>query len=124
MTTQITVKPLRKTFEVPDEVRRFPKGRVEYINLEDTTLARMTLEPGWKWSTDVKPIAQTESCQVPHVQYVVSGRLVIAMDDGETLEARPGDTIMIPAGHDAWVLGNEPYVAIDITGMANYAKQS
>ena len=81
-----------------------------------------TLEPGWKWSTCVKPIAKTESCQASHLAYHISGRLRVRMDDGSEEEFGPGDVGEVPPGHDAWVVGNEPVVVIDITGMAEYSK--
>ena len=111
-----------KNMEKPDELRTFSKGKVELITLGGITFGRATLEPGWKWSESVKPIAKTESCQAPHTQYHVSGRLAVKMDDGSEQIFGPGDVSHIPPGHDAWVVGNEPAVIIDITGMSQYAK--
>jgi len=48
----------------------------------------------------------------------------VKMDDGAEIEFGPGDVGVIAPGHDAWVVGNEPVVVIDITGLVNYAKQS
>ncbi len=72
----------------------------------------------------MKPIAGTESCQAAHFGYVISGREVVKMDDGTELEISPGDIVNIPAGHDGWTIGDEPYVVIDFAGMVNYAKPS
>ena len=83
---------------------------------------RTTFEPGWKWSECVRPVAGTESCQVPHLVYVVSGRIVVRMDDGQEIEYGPGDAGLVPPRHEAWVVGNEPYVRIDYQGGALYAK--
>jgi hypothetical protein len=105
----------------PDDVRKFTNGKVELANLGDTTIGRITLEPGWKWSNDVKHIVNTDSCQLPHTQYVISGRLRVRMDDGTEEECGPGEALYVPAGHDAWVVGNEPFVAVDFTGMKEYA---
>jgi hypothetical protein len=105
----------------PDERRKFTNGRVELANLGDAAIGRITLEPGWKWSKDVKPIANTNSCQLPHTQYVISGRLRVRMDDGTEQECGPGEALYVPPGHDAWVVGNEPFVAVDFTGMKEYA---
>ena len=112
-----------KGFGTPDEVRTFPKGRVELIKIGGVMIGRAVFEPGWKWSTSVKPVANTKSCEAPHFQYHVSGTLMIAMDDGTTRECKPGDVSLAPSGHDAWVVGNEPAVVIDFQGMADYAKQ-
>ena len=105
----------------PDDVRKFTNGKVELANLGDVTIGRITLDPGWKWSNDVKPIVNTNSCQLPHTQYVISGRLRVRMDDGTEQECGPGEALYVPPGHDAWVVGNEPFVAVDFTGMKEYA---
>ena len=105
----------------PDDVRKFTNGKVELANLGDITIGRMTLEPGWKWSNDVKPIINTNSCQLTHTQYAISGRLRVRMDNGNEQEFGPGEAMYIPPGHDAWVVGNDPFVAVDITGMKEYA---
>ncbi len=113
----------KKSLLTPDETRSFPKGKLELVTLEGVTFGKMTLQPGWKWSESVKPIAKTKSCEAPHTQYQVSGRMMVKMDDGTEKEFGPGDVSIIPPGHDAWVVGNDPVVAIDITGMTNYAIQ-
>ena len=112
----------KKSLNAPEETRTFEKGKVELATVAGVTFGRATFQPGWKWSTCVKPIAKTKSCQAPHTQYVISGRIAVVMDDGTQKEFGPGDVGVIPPGHDAWVVGNEPVVAIDITGMTNYAK--
>jgi len=110
-----------KNINAPDETRSFPKGKLELVTLDGVTFGKATFQPGWKWSESVKPIVNTKSCEAPHTQYLVSGRLKVKMDDGTEKEFGPGDVSIIPPGHDAWVVGNDPVVAIDITGMANYA---
>ena len=105
----------------PDDVRKFTNGKVELANLGDTAIGRMTLEPGWKWSKDIKPIINTNSCQLTHTQYATSGRLHIRMDDGTEQEVGPGEAMYVPPGHDAWVVGNEQFVAVDFTGMKEFA---
>jgi uncharacterized cupin superfamily protein len=105
----------------PDEVRKFTNGKIELANLGDSTIGRFTLEPGWKWSQDVKQIVNTNSCRLTHTQYIISGRLRVRMDDGTEQESGPGEAMYVPPGHDAWVVGNEPVVAVDFTGMKEYA---
>jgi len=112
----------QKSFSRPDEVRTFEKGKLELLHMDGGTVGRLTLQPGWRWSLHVKPIAKTESCEAPHFQYHVSGRIRIHMDDGTEIEAGPGDITSLPMGHDAWVVGNEPVVLIDWAGASNYAK--
>jgi hypothetical protein len=114
----------KKNLDNPDELRSFPKGKLELVTLAGITFGRATLEPGWKWSDSVKPIAKTKSCEAPHTQYHVSGRLVIKMDDGSEEIFGPGDVSYLPPGHDAWVVGSEPVVVIDISGMSEYAKKA
>ena|SRR5579862_5314547 len=114
----------KKQLSTPDEKRSFDKGQVELVTINGVTFGRATLQPGWRWSTCIKPIAKTESCQAPHLQYHVSGRLAVRMDDGSEIVFGPGDVGHIPPGHDAWVVGDEPVVAVDITGMINWAKPS
>ena len=112
-----------KDFARPDEVRTFPHGRIELLHIGSGTVGRMTLEPGWRWLNDVKPIAGTEWCEAPHFQYLVSGRLRVRMQDGQEFDLGPGSVSHLPAGHDAWVVGNEPVVGVDWFGATNYAKK-
>jgi quercetin dioxygenase-like cupin family protein len=111
-----------KTFQAPDEVREFPSGRAEILNAGGGQVGRLIFEPGWRWSEHVKPIAGTVSCEAPHFQYHVSGRLAIRMDDGTEFVAGPGDVTFLPKGHDAWVVGDEPVVVVDWYGASNYAR--
>ena len=111
-----------KDFRKPDEVREFPKGRLELIKVGGATVGRAVFEPGWKRSTSVQPLVNTKSCEAPHFQYHVSGTLRILMDDGTEFDCRPGDVSLLPSGHDAWVVGSEPAVVVDFQGMIDYAK--
>jgi hypothetical protein len=111
-----------KDFARPDEVRTFPHGQIELLHIGGGTVGRMTLQPGWRWSNDVKPVAGTEWCEAPHFQYVVSGRLRVRMQDGTEFDLGPGTVSHLPSGHDAWVLGAEPVVGVDWYGATNYAK--
>ena len=111
-----------KSFDRPDELREFPNGRAEILDIGGGQVGRLVLQPGWRWSNDVKPIAKTESCQVPHFQYHVSGRLAVRMDDGTEFIAGPGDITSLPMGHDGWVVGDEPVVVVDWYGASEYAK--
>ena len=115
-------KAEHRDFRRPDEIREFPKGRVELIQIGGATVGRAVFEPGWKWSTSVQPLAKTKSCEAPHFQYHVSGVLRILMDDGTEFDCRAGDVSLLPSGHDAWVVGNEPAVVVDFQGMIDYAK--
>ncbi|HET7406759.1 MAG TPA: cupin domain-containing protein [Mycobacteriales bacterium] len=116
---------VRKNFDAPDEVRKVEggMGHIELVNVEDGAVGRATFRPGWRWSEHVRPIAGTESCQVAHVGYQISGRMGVRLDDGEEMEFGPGDFVSIPAGHDGWVIGDETVVMIDWQGMAGYAKK-
>ena len=112
-----------KSLNSPEEVRKFDKGKVELVIVAGSTIGRATFEPGWKWSTCVKPIAKTNSCQSAHFGYQVSGTMTTRMDDGTEKTSKAGDVLSIPPGHDAWVVGNEAVVVLDFQGMVDYAKQ-
>lgn len=116
-----TKKPERKSFDNPDEVRTFPGGKLELIRIGGATVGRATLEPGWKWSTSLQPMVKTKSCEAPHFQYHLSGTIRIVMDDGTEFECKSGDVSLLPIGHDAWVVGDEPVIVVDFQGMAEYA---
>ena len=111
-----------KNFGKADEIREFPKGRVELITIGGATIGRAIFEPGWRWATSVQPIAKTKSCEAPHFQYHVSGVLRVKMDDGSEFDCKPGDVSLLPSGHDAWVVGDEPAVVVDFQGMLDYAR--
>ncbi|NIO29690.1 MAG: cupin [Candidatus Latescibacteria bacterium] len=110
-----------KRFESPDEVRQFDLGRFELIRVGDMTIGRATYAPGWKWSVHVGTATGSASCQVAHVGMVVSGRMVVRMDDGQEFEMCAGDVFSIGPGHDAWVVGDEPYISLHFGGADEYA---
>ena len=106
----------RKSLDAPDEVRHFPKGTGDLVHVGSLTIGRGILQPGWRWSTSQKSIQGTPSCQVHHLEVLLEGRFRVEMDDGETAEFGPGDVFDVPPGHDAWVVGDEPVVLIDVSG--------
>jgi hypothetical protein len=120
----ITAKMQKKSLDSsPDETRTFEKGKIDLANFSgDVTVGRAIFEPGWSWEKCVKPIAKTNSCQAPHTMYIISGRMKVVMDDGTEAESGPSEAVIIPPGHNAWVVGNEPCIAIDFTGAKDYAK--
>ncbi len=117
------MKLQKKNMRKPDEVRKFPKGFLKVVKIGDNTFGQYTFKPGWKWSTCVKPIAKTESCQSTHTEYHLSGILRVRMNDGTQYDLKTGDVAFIPPGHDAWVVGKESVVAVDLTGAIHYAKR-
>ena len=104
-----------KSFSHPDEVRRFSKGHAEVVSLGETTIGRSHWSPGWRWSVDLAPTMGTQSCRVHHLGHSVSGVLHVLMDDGEALDIPPDSIFDIPPGHDAWVVGDEPWVTVEWT---------
>jgi hypothetical protein len=102
-----------KSFDAPDETRTPDKTQIEVVRLGSTSAARVTFQPGWKWSECIKPVVGTDSCQARHVGAVVSGRLHVEHEDGSKGDAGPGDVYVIEPGHEAWVLGDEPFIAFE-----------
>jgi mannose-6-phosphate isomerase-like protein (cupin superfamily) len=109
-----------KDFGAPDEVRTFEKARVELVDIGGGQVGRLTVEPGWKWSTHLKEVAGTELCEAPHFQYVLQGTVHVVMADGTELDIGPGQVAVLPPGHDAWVVGDEPVVAVDWAGASKW----
>ena len=113
-----------KSFDSPDETRPFEgNGQADVVNVAGKTIGKGTFEPGWRWSENVKPIAQTDSCQVSHLGYVLSGRMKVFMDSGSEEEVGPNQVFAIPPGHDAEVVGDEPCVMVDFGEFGEYAKR-
>ncbi len=113
-----------KAMDRPDESRTPEKTNVSVVHLGGASVARLTAQPGWRWSECIKPVVGTEKCQAAHLGYVVSGRIHIASTDGTEADLGPGDAYRIEPGHDAWVLGDEPFVALEFESKtaATYAK--
>jgi hypothetical protein len=117
-------QPLEQaTFDKPDEVREGDNWRLELVNLAaGAQIGRITIQPGWKWTQDVKPVAGTDLCMAPHQQYQLSGRMRVRMEDGAEFETGPGAVISLPPGHDAWVVGDETVVGVEWQGASVWAK--
>jgi hypothetical protein len=104
---------LAKNFDAPDSKRTFEHGEIQSVDLGGVTFSRAVFGPGWRWSTDVAPLAGTERCQAMHLAVVVQGRLAVETGEDETRELRPGDAHVVGPDHDAWVVGDEPCVTLD-----------
>ena len=109
-----------KSHNKPDELRSPEKTLLELNHLDEFSVGRMTMQPGWTWADNIKPAVNTDSCQLLHVGYCVSGTLETMLDDGATATITAGDSYLIPPGHNAWVVGDEPYVAIEMHSAASY----
>ena len=119
----VTVAALdTKSFDNADEKRRPPKTQVDVVNIGETTLARCTFEPGWRWSETVKTVVHTDSCQVNHLGVCTAGTITVQLDDGTRTTIKAGDAYAIPPGHDAWVEGDEAWVGYEIMSAAAFAK--
>lgn len=106
----------QKSLDRPDEHRDWPLGTGELTRVGFNLIGRGVLQPGWRWSTHMQPIMGTPSCPVHHVQVLLTGHFAVRMDDGVELELEPNDVFDVPPGHDAWVVGDEPVVLLDIAG--------
>ena len=112
-----------RSFSDPDERREMPHGHAEVVVLDETTVGHATYDPGWRWSTHLAPTTGTSTCPLRHLGYSVSGVLQVELDDGQRLRIEPGSVYEIPAGHDAWVVGDEPCVMLDWSGSrASYVR--
>jgi class 3 adenylate cyclase len=118
---QFMPRPQWKNFRDPNEIRRFPNGQIETVTHHETTIGRFVFQPGWRWSRDVAPIVGTRSCQIHHVGVVLKGTLHLETDAGEAFEFGIGDVYDIPPGHDAWVVGDDTFEAIEFTGARIFA---
>lgn len=103
----------RKSFKTAEDVRIVGRGRFDVVNLDEQAVGRIEFPPGWRWSVDAKPRVGGSSCQVRHLGAAISGVQHILADDGGEMEIRGGDAYEIPPGHDGWVVGDEPFVAIE-----------
>ena len=104
----------KKSLDAPDETRTFGKGKAEVVNVGGASIFRLHYEPGWKWSEHIKPIAKTDRCEVRHVGVMIQGRLKVVGRDGSEGELKAGDAFVVPPGHDAWTVGNETVILLDV----------
>lgn len=113
-----------KNISESKETREMERARLEAVNVAGAKVARFELRKGWRWSTDIKPMVKTEWCEAPHFQYQISGRLHVKLRDGTEFEIGPGDVSSVPAGHDAWVVGDEPVIGIEWTAAGIMGEMS
>ena len=109
-----------RPFATPDEVRTFPHGRGEVVKLDESVVGRATYEPGWRWTTDMPAVAGTATCQLHHLGYSISGLMHVVTDEGHELDILPESIYEIPSGHDAWVVGDEPWVTLEWTSARSF----
>jgi quercetin dioxygenase-like cupin family protein len=105
---------MKSQFAAVEELGMLPKSSYEKVAFGGVEVFRFTFEPGWNWKDHAGAFVGADSCPVPHILFTVSGRLAVKMDDGSTEEVGEGECIVIPPGHDAWTIGDVPYVAIDL----------
>jgi class 3 adenylate cyclase len=117
-----SVRLQRRRFSEATDIRRFPLGTVAVVELGDVVIGRLEYAPGWRWSTEVKPVAGTEWCEHHHVLVTVAGRLRMQLADGAEMETAPGEVAELPPGHDAWVVGEEPWIGFDVAGIRTYGR--
>jgi class 3 adenylate cyclase len=109
-----------KRFAAPDEVRAFPHGQAGVVNVGESAVGRAVYEPGWRWSTDMPAIAGTERCQLHHLGYAISGDMHVVMNDGQEIDIPPDSVYEIPPGHDAWVVGDQPWTTLEWTSARTF----
>lgn len=111
-----------KSFDSPDRKRCPDKAEFDLVTVDDHSVARLVLAPGWRWSECIKPAELTDFCQHHHLGYCISGQLEIETSDGVRSSIRANDIYALPPGHDEWVVGNEPFVAVEFIGAASYGR--
>lgn len=112
----------RRSFLSAEEVRKFPNGELRLVTFDDIVFGEYHFYPGWRWSKDVKPIAGTAYCEHRHIGFVIRGHLHVVMNDGATMDFTPGDIYEIPPGHDGWVVGEEPFQGVELSGARTFAQ--
>jgi quercetin dioxygenase-like cupin family protein len=122
MPTNVVTQLAVKSHNSPDEKRRPDKTEVDVVTVGDYTVARFKFEPGWRWSDCIKPVVQTDSCQVSHVGFCVSGALAVETTDGNRINIAAGDSYTIPPGHNAWVEGDQAFTSVEFLSAAEFAK--
>ena len=118
-----SMSAIKTNMNEPDEMKSATKMKLQLVTVGGFTFGLRTLEPGWKWTLHMKPVAKTETCEIRHIGYVVSGRMGFAMNDGVRLEVGPGDAFDVQPGHDAWTVGQEPVVFIDLISGAEPSRK-
>jgi hypothetical protein len=119
---RVMAKMERKTFDAPEETRTVNRDKTDVVKLGDVTAMHVRFELGWRWSECVRAVVGTDNCKVAHLMHVIAGLMGVRTDHGTEVEFRPGDVEIIPPGHDAWIIGQEPFVANDFQGGAVYAE--
>ena len=116
--------PLLKNLRSPDDVFRAHGIEERSVQAGEQTIGRATIQPGWRWSVDVRPMVGTQSCMVRHLGLAIRGRFHVRMDDGGEIEVGPDDVFDIPPGHDAWVVGDEPFETVEVAGIYGYGRRA
>jgi quercetin dioxygenase-like cupin family protein len=112
--------PQQKSLNTPDQVLDMENGKIDIVAIAEAGVGRATFQPGWKWSVHEKPVvgATGDYCEVPHFVYLAQGQLKIQFSDGKEMDLKAGDIATLPAGHDGWVVGNEPAIMVDFGAVA------
>jgi hypothetical protein len=113
-----------RNFDAPDETRAPDKTKVDIVRMGGSSASRMSLEPGWRWSECIQPVVGGDRCQLHHVGVILSGTMPVAHDDGTEHDIGAGNAYVIEPGHDAWVVGDDTFTAIDFGGYARYGLPS
>ncbi len=122
MATNLVTDLEVKSHDHPDERRRPEKTEVDLVTVGGYTIGRFTFAPGWRWSDYIKSVVHTDSCQNNHVGFCVAGVMEVETTDGARATIKVGDSYTIPPGHNAWVVGEQPFVGVEFLSAASYAK--
>jgi TusA-related sulfurtransferase/uncharacterized cupin superfamily protein len=120
----LQMSAVKANLNQPDETKVTPRAKLQLVTMGDFAFGLRTLEPGWRWTTSMREIAKTETCEIRHIGYVISGRMGFSMNDGTELEVGPGEAFDVQPGHDAWTVGDVPVVFIDLIGAVERARSA
>jgi len=113
-----------KSFDLPDRKRCPDNAEFDLVTVNDFSVARLILGPGWRWSESIRPLEETELCEHHHLGFCIAGVMEVESSGGVRSTIRANDTYAIPPGHDEWVAGSDPFVAVEFLGAASFGRRS
>jgi class 3 adenylate cyclase len=111
----------KRSLERPDEEFSAENVVAGYVRLGDLTIGRVVQQPGWRWSTYMRPIVGGTSCQARHVGLLLQGGFHFEFEDGSTLDVGPNEVYEAGPGHDSWIVGDIEAISIEWEGLRRWS---